>query len=56
MRVGCLAGYMVDGGVGEKNIVGENVLAFSVSNDMGITNTFFKKRKNQYITYKSGEN
>jgi hypothetical protein len=36
MREGCLAEYMVGG----------------VSYDMGIINTFFKKKNNQYITYK----
>ena len=43
-------------GVGQPNTDGERVVDFAVSFDLAIANTFFKKREEHYITYKSGGN
>lgn len=37
-----------------KNEEGESILDFCLANNMSITNTFFKRTHDQYITYKSG--
>ncbi|XP_043687728.1 uncharacterized protein LOC122638941 [Telopea speciosissima] len=41
-------------GVGERNEEGISVLDFAIAFDLCITNTFFKKRDEHLITYKSG--
>ncbi|KAK3884459.1 hypothetical protein Pcinc_011294 [Petrolisthes cinctipes] len=41
-------------GVGGRNEEGEGILDFCLASDMAITNTFFKRTPDQYITYKSG--
>ena len=43
-------------GFGRANAEGQRVLDFAVSFDLAIANTFFRKREEHYITYKSGEN
>ncbi|XP_068212660.1 craniofacial development protein 2-like [Palaemon carinicauda] len=40
-------------GIGERNPEGERVVDFSVSFDMAIVNTFFKKKREHIITYRS---
>ena len=41
-------------GVGEKNEEGERVTDFAIAFDLSIVNTFFEKRPNHLVTYKSG--
>ena len=41
-------------GVGEKNEEGERVTDFAMAFDLSIGNTFFEKRSNYLVTYKSG--
>ena len=41
-------------GVGEKNDEGERVTYFAMAFDLSIVNTFFEKRPNHLVTYKSG--
>ncbi|XP_043710378.1 uncharacterized protein LOC122659315 [Telopea speciosissima] len=41
--------------VGERNEEGTSVLDFAIAYDMCIANTFFKKRDEHLITYKSGQ-
>ena len=41
-------------GVGEKNEEGESVTDFAMAFDLSIVNTFFEKRPNHLVTYKSG--
>ena len=41
-------------GVGEKNKEGERVTYFAMAFDLSIANTFFEKRPNHLVTYKSG--
>ncbi|XP_068215882.1 uncharacterized protein [Palaemon carinicauda] len=41
-------------GIGERNPEGESVGDFTVSFDMTIVNTFFKKKREPLITYRSG--
>ena len=41
---------------GARNVEGEELLEFSQAHDMAIANTFFKKRDEHYICYKSGPN
>ena len=41
-------------GIGEKNPEGENIIDFAMSFDMAIVNTFFKKKREHLVTYKSG--
>ena len=43
-------------GFGRANAEGRRVLDFAVSCDLAIANTFFRKREEHYITYKSGGN
>jgi len=40
----------------EENEAGERVLDFSLSYDLAVINTYFRKREEHYITYKSGDN
>ncbi|XP_043717506.1 uncharacterized protein LOC122665422 [Telopea speciosissima] len=42
-------------GVGERNEEGISVLDFAIAFDMCIVNTFFKKREEHLVTYKSGQ-
>ena len=41
-------------GIGERNAEGESIIDFAMSFDMAIVNTFFKKKREHLITYKSG--
>ncbi|XP_068213401.1 uncharacterized protein [Palaemon carinicauda] len=41
-------------GIGERNPDGESVVDLAVSFDMAIVNTFFKKKRDHLITYRSG--
>lgn len=41
-------------GIGERNPEGESVVDFAVSFDMAIVNTFFEKKREHLITYRSG--
>ena len=41
-------------GVGEKNEEGESVTDFAMVFDLSIVNTFFEKRPNHLVAYKSG--
>ena len=41
-------------GHGDRNLEGERIVDFAVSFDMAIVNTFFKKKSEHQITYKSG--
>ncbi|XP_066964196.1 craniofacial development protein 2-like [Macrobrachium rosenbergii] len=41
-------------GVGERIDEGERVVDCAVSFDLAVVNTWFEKKENQYITYKSG--
>ncbi|XP_068215879.1 uncharacterized protein [Palaemon carinicauda] len=41
-------------GIGESNTEGESVVDFAVSFDMTKVNTFFKKKREPLITYRSG--
>ena len=41
---------------GARNVEGEEIFEFSQAYDMAIANTFFQKRDEQYISYKSGPN
>ena len=41
-------------GVGEKNEVGEGITDFAMAFDLSIVNTFFEKRPNHLVSYKSG--
>ena len=43
-------------GFGERNEAGEKVLDYAASYGLAIMNTYFKKREEHYITYKSGGN
>ncbi|KAL4142689.1 hypothetical protein QTP88_005099 [Uroleucon formosanum] len=43
-------------GFGERNEVGEKVLDYAASYGLATMNTYFKKREEHYITYKSGGN
>ena len=43
-------------GHGEKNQEGDNILEFTQAYDMALGNSFFKKREEHYVTYKSGAN
>ena len=50
-----LRGYTVAGEwEGEKNEEGERVTDFAMAFDLSIVNTFFEKRPNHLVTYKSG--
>ena len=40
--------------VGDRNLEGERIIDFCVAFDMAVVNTFFKKRMEQLVTYKSG--
>jgi hypothetical protein len=42
-------------GMGERNEQGEAILDFCVSCGLKVANTYFKKDREKYITYKSGE-
>ena len=46
----------IHGGYGydERNAEGERIVDFAVSSDMVLTNTFFTKRREHLVTYKSG--
>ncbi|XP_066955719.1 uncharacterized protein [Macrobrachium rosenbergii] len=48
-----LRGCMVAGEL-ERNDEGEGVVICAVSFDLDVVNTWFEKKENQYITYKSG--
>ena len=41
-------------GIGERNAEGESIVDFAMSFDMAIVNTFFKKKREHLITYRSG--
>ena len=41
-------------GVGESNEAGENVVAYAMSHNMRVVNTYFEKAERHKITYKSG--
>ena len=41
-------------GFGNRNEEGKDILEFSVAYDLMVTNTFFKKREEHLVTYKSG--
>lgn len=41
-------------GFGEKNDAGSSILDFALSYDLGIMNTWFKKRESHLVTYRSG--
>ncbi|MDL1135817.1 hypothetical protein PS057_20960 [Yersinia pestis] len=41
-------------GYGNRNEEGKNILEFSVAYDLMVTNTFFRKREEHLVTYKSG--
>ena len=41
-------------GVGDRNEEGERVIDFAVAFDLALVNTFFEKRQNRLVTYKSG--
>ena len=41
-------------GIGERNPEGESIVDFALSFDMAIVNTFFKKKREHLITYRSG--
>ena len=43
-------------GFGERNYMGERVLDFAQAYELAIVNTFYRKREEHYITFKSGEN
>ncbi|KAL5144498.1 Craniofacial development protein 2 [Glycine soja] len=47
---GCMGGF----GLGEMNGEGKSILEFSEALDLSIANTWFKKREEHLITYKSG--
>ena len=40
--------------MGEKNEEGERITGFAIAFDLLIVNTFFEKRPNHLVTYKSG--
>ncbi len=40
--------------VGESNEAGENCVAFAMSHNMRVVNTYFEKSERHKITYKSG--
>ena len=40
--------------IGERNAEGESIVDFAMSFDMAIVNTFFKKKREHLITYRSG--
>ena len=42
-------------GVGESNEAGDNCVAFAMSHNMRVVNTYFEKAKRHTITYNSGE-
>ena len=46
----------IHGGYGydERNAEGERIIDFAVSSDMALENTFFTKRQEHLVTYKSG--
>ncbi|XP_050524774.1 craniofacial development protein 2-like [Daktulosphaira vitifoliae] len=48
----------VHGGYGfsENNEAGERILDFAVSYDLAVVSTYFRKREEHYIIYKSGNN
>ena len=46
----------VHGGYGKRNEAGEKILDFASTYELAIVNTYFRKREDHYITYKSGEN
>ena len=41
-------------GIGERNAEGESIVDFAMSFDMAIVNTFFTKKREHLITYRSG--
>ena len=41
-------------GIGERNLEGESIADFAMSFDMAIVNTFFKKKQEHLVTYRSG--
>ena len=41
-------------GIGERNLEGESIVDFAMSFDMAIVNTFFKKKQEHLVTYRSG--
>ena len=41
-------------GIGERNPEGEHIIDFALSFDMAIVNTYFRKKQEHLITYKSG--
>ena len=41
-------------GIGERNPEGETIIDFALAFDLAIVNTFFKKKREHLITYKSG--
>ena len=43
-------------GYGEKNQEGDNILEFTQAYDLALGNSFFKKREDHYVTYRSGTN
>ena len=43
-------------GFGERNAVGEAILEFAMAYDLAIANTYFIKREEHLVTFKSGSN
>ena len=41
-------------GVGERNLEGESIVDFAMATDLAIVNTFFRKKREHQITYRSG--
>ena len=41
-------------GIGERNSEGESIVDFALSFDMAIVNTFFTKKREHLVTYRSG--
>ncbi|KAK3528840.1 hypothetical protein QTP70_011763 [Hemibagrus guttatus] len=53
-QVGCDEEVMGKFGVKERNLEGQMVVDFAKRMDMGVVNTYFQKREEHRVTYKSG--
>lgn len=52
----CQVGTPPITGFGTRNESGGEILEFAVAYDLAVANTYFKKRKEHLVTFKSGSN